>query len=110
MSKYANKQFWVDTFDRAVSTFAQSLVGVLGVDVIGILDVDWVQTLSVAGLAAATSVLLSISYRGKGEEDDSPEPVEPEYEGETIQLEDEETYLGKHGITEGAQLPKNDQE
>lgn len=36
-------------------------------------------------------------------------PVVPEYEGETVQLEEEEDpYLGKHGITEGAQLPKEE--
>jgi hypothetical protein len=32
--------------------------------VTGILDVDWVQILSVAGLAGAVSVLTSIAFRG----------------------------------------------
>lgn len=63
-SKYAAGQFWIDTFDRAVATFAQSAVGVLVVDKVGVLDVDWTQTLSVAGLSALVSVLTSVSFRG----------------------------------------------
>ncbi|WP_396657086.1 holin [Microbacterium oxydans] len=67
MSKYANKAFWVDTFDRAVSTVAQAGVAVLTANVTGLLDVDWVQIGSVAGLAGAVSVLTSIAFRGKTE-------------------------------------------
>lgn len=64
MSKYANKAFWVDTFDRAVATVAQAAVAVLTADVTGLLDVDWVQIASVAGLAGAVSVLTSVAFRG----------------------------------------------
>lgn len=63
-SKYANKSFWVDTFDRAVATVAQAAVAVLTADVTGLLDVDWVQILSVSGLAGAVSVLTSVAFRG----------------------------------------------
>lgn len=68
MSKYANRKFWVDAFDRAVSTVAQSAVAVLTANVTGLLDVDWVQILSVSGLAGAVSVLTSIAFRGKDDE------------------------------------------
>lgn len=70
MSKYANTQFWVDTFDRAVATFCQAAVATLTAGVTGLLDVDWVQGASVAGLAAAVSVLTSVAFRGseKGSE------------------------------------------
>lgn len=68
MSKYANKGFWVDTFDRAVSTVAQAAVAVLTANVTGLLDVDWAQIVSVAGLAGAVSVLTSVAFRGKGED------------------------------------------
>ena len=64
MSKYANKAFWVDTFDRAVSTVAQAGVATLTAGVTGILDIDWVQAASVAGLAGAVSVLTSVAFRG----------------------------------------------
>lgn len=64
MSKYADRQFWIDTLDRGIATFAQSLAGVLAVDKIGVLDVDWTGTLSVAVAITAASVLTSISFRG----------------------------------------------
>ena len=64
-SKYANKQFWLDVLDRAISTFAQAGVGVLTAGVTGVLDVDWTQMLSVAGLAAGVSVLTSVAFRGR---------------------------------------------
>lgn len=65
MSKYANKTFWVDAFDRAVATIAQAAVAVLTADVTGLLDVDWVQILSVSGLAGAVSILTSVAFRGQ---------------------------------------------
>lgn len=65
MSKYANAQFWIDTFDRAVSTIAQAAVAILTANVTGLLDVDWVQMLSVSGLAGAVSVLTSVAFRGQ---------------------------------------------
>lgn len=69
MSKYASKVFWVDTFDRAVSTVAQAAVAVLTANVTGLLDVDWVQIASVAGLAGAVSVLTSVAFRGNDTEE-----------------------------------------
>ena len=68
MSKYASRQYWVDTFDRAVSTVAQSAVAVLTANVTGLLDMDWVQMISVSGLAGTVSVLTSIAFRGKDDE------------------------------------------
>ena len=65
MSRYADKRFWTDTFDRAVSTVAQAAVAALTADATGILDVDWAQIMSVAGLAGAVSVLTSVAFRGK---------------------------------------------
>jgi len=70
-SKYANKQFWVDTLDRAVATVAQTGVATLTAGVTGILEVDWVTIGSVAGLAGAVSVLTSIAFRGSP----APEPA-----------------------------------
>lgn len=71
MSKYASKRFWVDTLDRAVATTAQAAVGVLTAGVTGILEVDWVQGASVAGLAGAVSVLTSIALRGGEKAEDA---------------------------------------
>lgn len=68
MSKYLNKQWAIDTLDRAVSTVAQAAVAVLTANVTGLLDVDWAQMASVAGLAGAVSVLTSVAFRGKDAE------------------------------------------
>ena len=67
MSKYAEKRFWIDTFDRAISTLAQAGVAVLTAGATGLLDVDWQQALSVSGLATAVSVLTSVAFRGQNE-------------------------------------------
>ena len=64
MSKYANRAFWVDTFDRFISTVAQAAVATLTANVTGILDIDLMQLASVAGLAGAVSVLTSVAFRG----------------------------------------------
>lgn len=64
VSKYASKAFWVDTADRAVSTFAQAVVATLTAGATGLLDVDWVQAASVGGLAAVVSVLTTVAFRG----------------------------------------------
>lgn len=54
--------FWKATTERALRTFAQALLAVLGAEGIqtvtqGVLDVDWIQALSVAALAAVIAVL-----------------------------------------------------
>lgn len=67
MSKYGNRAFWVDTFDRAVASFAQGIIGAAGLDGVGVLDVDWTQTLSLAGSMALLAVLTSVAFRGNGE-------------------------------------------
>lgn len=46
---------------RAVKTFAQTAVGMLTGDMVGVLDVDWVAVASVAAVAAITSLLTSVA-------------------------------------------------
>ena len=46
---------------RALKTFAQTAVGMLGGELVGILEVDWVGVLSVAATAAVLSLLTSIA-------------------------------------------------
>lgn len=60
--------FWKSAGERAVRTFAQVLLSMLVVGETGFLDVDWVQALSVSGLAALASVLMSVSATGFGDE------------------------------------------
>ena len=58
---YTTSAFWKGAVERAVKTFAQALLGVLMGGATGILDVDWLAALSVAGLATVVSLLTSIS-------------------------------------------------
>ena len=53
--------FWKDLGERAVKTFAQSLAAALVAGTTGLLDVDWVTALSVAGLVTLASVLTSLA-------------------------------------------------
>jgi len=46
--------------ERAIKTFAQSVVALIGAGQLGVLDVDWVNVLSIAGLAAVASLLTSV--------------------------------------------------
>lgn len=52
--------FWRGAAERAIKTFAQALVGIIGVGAVGLLDVDWWQALSAAALATLASLLTSI--------------------------------------------------
>jgi hypothetical protein len=60
------KQFWVDSAERAIRTFAQALVAILGAGAVNILTIDWIQALSVAAGAALLSVLTSVASSGIG--------------------------------------------
>jgi hypothetical protein len=62
--------FWKSTLERAVKSFAQSLLAVLGVGQVGVLDAAWTTALSVAAMAGVLSVLTSISSSTIGTRDD----------------------------------------
>lgn len=64
MSKYADKKFWVDAADRAISSFAQALIVTNVFETSGLLGVDWVDMLSLAGGYALASLLTSVAFRG----------------------------------------------
>ena len=55
------RAFWASAAERALKTVAQSVVAVLGVGAVGVLSVDWVQTLSVAAAAGLASILTSVA-------------------------------------------------
>lgn len=54
-------QFWKATAERAVSTAAQAALAGIGTDLVGVLDMDAVGILSLAGGGAVLSVLKSIA-------------------------------------------------
>lgn len=58
--------YWLDLAERAIKTLAQTLVATLSVGATGLLDVDWQQAASIAGLSAVLSILTSIASGGIG--------------------------------------------
>jgi hypothetical protein len=56
-----SRYFWVATLERAVKSFAQSLLALLSAGQLGLLDVEWVPTLSTAGMVALLSLLTSLA-------------------------------------------------
>jgi hypothetical protein len=52
--------FWKASAERAIKTFAQAFAAFLVANATGILDIDWGNAASVAGLATLLSVLTSI--------------------------------------------------
>lgn len=66
---FATSTFWKDALERAVKTFAQTLVALLGAGAVDILTIDWQARLSVAAGAALVSVLTSIASSQVGDKD-----------------------------------------
>ena len=62
-------RYWAYSGERAIKTVAQSALAVITASgVIGILDLDVVQILSVSGLAGLMSLLTSVLQYDKGDE------------------------------------------
>ena len=55
------KTFWIAAIERAIKTFAQTAAALLTGSATGLLEVDWLQLASVAGMAALVSLLTSIA-------------------------------------------------
>ena len=62
----SEKLFWIAAGERALKTFAQSLVALFAAGVT-ILNIDWQQGLAVAATAAVVSVLTSVASVRLGE-------------------------------------------
>lgn len=60
--------YWKDTAERAVKTFAQSLVAAVAVGT-PLLDIEWTTALGLAGAATLLSVLSSIGSAAFGRAD-----------------------------------------
>jgi Putative lactococcus lactis phage r1t holin len=69
-------RFWQLTGERAVKTFAQSLVAILSAAGVGLLTAPWTTALPTAAMATVLSVLTSIASTQVGEPN-SPSLVSP---------------------------------
>lgn len=88
MSILQTKLFWVNTAERAIKTFAQSAVALLTANYTSLIEVDFINLLAVAGLAAVVSVLTRIA--GAGDPDLRTQAVEEAKEQETKEITLEE--------------------
>lgn len=53
-------KWWNYAAERCAKTVAQTAIATIGVGAIGVLDVDWVNVLSVSALAGIMSLLTSV--------------------------------------------------
>jgi hypothetical protein len=54
------KRFWNYSAERATKTFAQTALATMSVGAVGIMDIDWLNVLSVASLSLVMSLLTSV--------------------------------------------------
>jgi hypothetical protein len=61
------KKYLDYSLERALKTVAQVAIAAIGATAVGVLDVEWVQVLSVSALAGIMSLLTSVLTYNKGE-------------------------------------------
>lgn len=59
------RDFWVDTFERAIRTACQTALSAGVVGGVGLFDVDWLNVCGIALVAAIASVLTCVASSGK---------------------------------------------
>lgn len=55
------KSFWKSAAIRALRTFCQSLVALIGTDAVSIIDIEWPVVLGISATTALLSILTSIA-------------------------------------------------
>lgn len=55
-----DQRFWIAAAERAIKTFAQALIALIGTQMVNIVDLDWPQMLGASATAALISVLTSL--------------------------------------------------
>lgn len=54
-------KFWAAAAERALKTFAQTIVALIGANLVSVTDLDWAQFIGIGGTAAIVSVLTSVA-------------------------------------------------
>lgn len=60
MGQLTNRKWWEAAAVRAIKTAAETALGLIGTNVIGITDVNWEAAISASALAALTSLLWNL--------------------------------------------------
>jgi hypothetical protein len=61
-----NNNFWIAASERAIKTFAQALLALIGTDMVGITSLDWPALLAASATATLLSVLSSVGSANFG--------------------------------------------
>jgi hypothetical protein len=61
-----DSRFWIAASERAIKTFAQTLIALIGTGMVGVMDLDWLQMLGIAATATILSVLSSVASANFG--------------------------------------------
>jgi hypothetical protein len=73
-----DSRFWIAASERAIKTFAQALVALIGTDMMGITSLDWPALLAASATATLLSVLSSVASANFG-------PIGPSLADETVE-------------------------
>lgn len=73
MTKENLKKWAIAAGVRALKTFAQTAISLIGTGAVGFTELDWLQIVSVSGVTAVVSILTSIA--GLPEVDDGTSPL-----------------------------------
>ncbi len=71
MNQIFSKNWWVASLVRAVRTFCQVAVALIGTELVGFTELDWVHIASVAGVSAVLSILTSLAGLPEVSEEES---------------------------------------
>lgn len=81
-----DNKFWVASAERAIKTFAQTLVALLGTEMVGIHTLDWGMMISTALTATVLSVLTSLASANFGK-NPGPSLVDESTHPDTVVVE-----------------------
>ena len=61
MNNIFTKKWLIASLIRSIRTFAQTAVALIGTEMVGFTELDWLHIISVAGVAAVLSILTSVA-------------------------------------------------
>ena len=81
-----HNKFWVAAAERAIKTFAQTLVALMGTEMLGVHEFEWGMSLSAAGFAGLLSLVTSLASANFGA-NPGPSLVDESTHPETVVVE-----------------------